>query len=189
MPGASLLSYLGGGRVTHTHTTGKRGAGFIHRAFFSHPIIGRERAKPWCSWCCRVCWGSAGTCKTLMKIKVTLHPRYNITYLLLLIVHPSSAVGPFLRFGAGSRHAATLAHGAHALLTICCFLRAADTSEEYLNVEDATDTVVIRTLLIEHFPGLATILPGCALARNGGTAAGNPRRTSAPPSGRDWLLL
>jgi len=32
------------------------------------------------------------------------------------------------------------------------------------------DTTRLRGLLLEKFPGLAEILPGCAIARNGGAA-------------------
>jgi len=66
------------------------------------------------------------------------------------------------RADARTPHTHTLAR--HSSARRC----AAGTSEERLDVDSGATTDDLRRLLADRFPGLADLLPGCALARNGG---------------------
>mmetsp|Transcript_34540 Transcript_34540/g.108473 ORF Transcript_34540/g.108473 Transcript_34540/m.108473 type:complete len:82 (+) Transcript_34540:55-300(+) len=58
---------------------------------------------------------------------------------------------------------------------VCLFASArerAGTSEERLDVDSGATTDDLRRLLADRFPGLADLLPGCALARNGDYVTG-----------------
>ena len=66
------------------------------------------------------------------------------------------------RADARTPHTHTLAR--HSSARRC----AAGTSEERLDVDSGATTDDLRRVLADRFPGLADLLPGCALARNGG---------------------